>query len=83
MIEERLNTIQRGLADLRSGWPFLLSEVNARIATLTEQLINNDNEQTRGRIKALLEVKELPEALQSECDGIRAALSEESDAANL
>jgi hypothetical protein len=74
--KERIAHIGQGLDAIKSGWPFLLSEINERIASLTEQLINNDNEQTRGRIKALLEIKELPESLQSEREGIGAALSE-------
>jgi hypothetical protein len=73
---QRVDEIGAGLESLRSGWPFLLGEVNRRIAELTEQLINNDNEQTRGRIKALLEVKNLPASLQAEREGLSAALAD-------
>jgi hypothetical protein len=73
--KERLDTINATLQAMQSFWPVFVDSIDARIAELTLQLINNDNEQTRGRIKALLEVKNMPDALQSEREGISAALS--------
>lgn len=78
--QNRLDQLSQTLEAIRSGWPFLLVEVEARIATLTEQLVNNDSEQTRGRIKALIEIRNLPSSLQSERDGIGAALADEAAA---
>lgn len=78
--QERDEHITRVLDGVRAGWGAFEVELSTRIAELTEQLINNDNEQTRGRIKALLDVKRLPEALQSEREGIRAALAEQAAA---
>lgn len=78
MIAERLTHIDR-LIDAPS-WPALIAELDQRIAELTAQLVNADNEQTRGRIKALHDIKNLPVALQAERDGIRAALSQEDAA---
>lgn len=78
--EDRVHEIQKTLEAIQNGWPFLLSVLDARIAGLTEALINNDNEQTRGRIKALRELKELPETLAQERDGISAELSERDSA---
>lgn len=75
-VEGRINEVSAGLEAIRHGWPFLCAEVDRRIGELTEQLINNDNEQVRGRIKALLEVKNLPSSLQAERDGLSAALAE-------
>ena len=75
-IEGRIAEVSAGLEAMRPGWPFLSAEVDRRIGELTEQLINNDNEQTRGRIKALLEVKNMPAALQSEREGLSAALAD-------
>lgn len=80
-IQERINQISNTLTALQSGWPHLLIEIDERIQALTTQLVSTDNEQTRGRIKALCDIKELPETLKQERDGISAALSEQ-DAAN-
>ncbi len=78
--EERIAHIGQLIEGIRGGWSLLSVELDARIAELTEQLINNDNEQTRGRIKALLEVKKLPESLLSEREGLSAALSDQDAA---
>ena len=73
---ERVNQIDRSLTAIQNGWPFLLAEINERIDTLTLSLIAQDNEQTRGRIKALRELKELPETLKQERESISAGLAE-------
>ena len=75
MHKKRIDDIAQGLAAMKVGWPFFIGEVDARIAELTQQLINNESEQTRGRIKALLDVKDLPHTLQSEREGMESALS--------
>lgn len=75
--EERIAYIGQALTSLQPGWSYLVHELDARIAELTEQLISNDNEQVRGRIKALLDVKNLPETLRYEQEGMRVALSEQ------
>lgn len=77
--DERIAHINKVLTGL-PAWSDLMVEIDARIADLTEQLINNDNEQTRGRIKALRDVKGLPEALYTEREGISAALADEAAA---
>lgn len=74
--KERLDTINATLQAMQSFWPVFVESIDTRIAELTLQLINNDNEQNRGRIKALLEIKNMPETLQSEREGISAALSD-------
>jgi hypothetical protein len=79
--EDRISHIGKALTALQPGFPFLVMEIDERITELTEQLVNNDNEQTRGRIKALRWVKELPEALSNERQGLAAALPE-TDAAD-
>lgn len=78
--EERIAHIGQLIEGVRHGWSLVAIEIDIRIAELTEQLINNDNEQTRGRIKALLEVKKLPESLVSEREGLGAALSDQDAA---
>lgn len=62
------------------GWALFEAEITRRINELTMQLVYQNNEETRGRIKALAELKELPVSLQFERDGIGAALSEQDAA---
>jgi len=80
MSKERIQYIADFLARTKSAWPLIVAEIDAKVSELTVQLINNDNEQTRGRIKALLGVKELPESLHQELEGMRAALADEAAA---
>jgi hypothetical protein len=61
--------------------PALVAHLNEHIAELTARLISANDEQTRGAIRALTALINLPEALQYERQGNAAALSEESDAA--
>lgn len=80
MSKERLEYIADFLARTKTAWPLIAAEIDTRVAELTEQLISQDNEQTRGRIKALVAMKELPETLHQEFEGMRAALSEQDAA---
>jgi len=76
---ERLAEIDALTAALRC--PALLAHLKDCISENTDRLISAEHDQTRGRIKALRDLINLPEALQYERDGIAAALSEQSDAA--
>jgi hypothetical protein len=58
-----------------------MSVLNERIEDHTRSLVQQNNDETRGRIKALQELLELPESLTQERDSISAALSDQ-DAAN-
>jgi hypothetical protein len=80
--QERADQIAGMLSVLMPAWPALTMEVSERIENLTAELIGEDNEQTRGRIKALRELLNLPETLQQEREAITAGLSEESDPAS-
>ena len=80
MSDERIAHINRTLEAVKQGWPLLAEEIDARLGELTEQLINNDNEQTRGQIKALRWMKELPASLQSQRDSMSAALADQAAA---
>jgi hypothetical protein len=80
-LEQRQAQIAQALPALSSAWPYLTREIESRIASLTGRLITENDEQTRGRIKALRELLNLPETLQQEREGITAGLSEESDPA--
>lgn len=75
-IQERINHLTDAIEAMRPGWRYIRQELQALAASYTEQLVNQDSEQTRGRIKALRELMELPETLQSERDGMSAALSD-------
>lgn len=79
-MSERISQITRTLDAIRNGWPLLAEEIDARLGELTEQLINNENEQTRGQIKALRWMKDLPVALAQERGGISADLSDKDSA---
>lgn len=57
-----------------------MAHLNARISEMTESLINNDNEQTRGAIKELRRLRDMPDSLAQERDGISAALAEQAAA---
>lgn len=78
--QERIAQINQTLTAIQTGWLFLCAELDERINSLTAQLISADNEQTRGRIKALRDLKELPDTLTQEREGIQAALSEQDAA---
>lgn len=73
---DRINQIDLALGAIQNGWPFLLAEINERIDSLTQSLIAQNDEQTRGRIKALRDLKELPETLKQERESISAGLAE-------
>lgn len=78
--DPRITEIQKTLEAIQNGWPFFLAVMNQRIADMTEQLINNDNEQTRGAIKEMRRLTELPANLLQEMSSISAALADEAAA---
>ena len=81
MTNPRIEQIDAMLQAIRPGWPFLMAEVQARIADETERLIAQNNEETRGRIKALRDLMTLPETLEAERAGILAAELPDPDSA--
>jgi hypothetical protein len=68
-----MEQIDATLKAIQPGWPFLLAEVQTLIAEQTDRLITQNNEETRGRIKALRDLMNLPETLEAERAGILAA----------
>jgi hypothetical protein len=78
--ELRIEQIQKTLEAIQNGWPFFLALLQQRVAEMTDELISQDNEQTRGAIKELRRLTELPETLVQERDGIQAALANEAAA---
>lgn len=80
--EDRIAQIQRTLEAIQNGWPSVLAVLNQRIADMTEQLINNDNEQTRGAIKELRRLAEMPASLVQERDWLSTAELPQTDSAD-
>lgn len=78
--EDRINQITAGLERMAHAWPFISGEIEARVRDLIESLVNQENEQTRGQIKALRWVLNLPSDLATERDGMSAALAEQAAA---
>lgn len=65
-----------------AAWPSLSALINERISERVNSLISENNEQTRGAIKELRALLDLPEALQHEREALTAALSDEDAASN-
>ena len=78
--EDRIGEISRCLDAITNGWPLMVLEISRQLTEHTASLIEADNEQTRGRIKALTAVIELPQTLRDERDGISAGLAEQAPA---
>ena len=75
-INARLDYLNNTLAAFNTAWPRLSGEIQSRIDSLTLSLISANNEETRGAIKALRELLNLPASLQYERDHINAELTE-------
>lgn len=69
----RLEQIEARQRQITPAWPSVAAELKAIIDQHIERLITQDNEETRGRIKALRDLMDLPEALESERQSITAA----------
>lgn len=76
--QARIAQINNTLQALQQGWPFFVAELQQRIDALTMQLISQDSEQVRGRIKQLCDLQDMPELLSQERDGISAGLAEQA-----
>lgn len=72
----RISEISQCLEAIQSGWPFFCAELARIEHDLTETLITQESESVRGQIKLLRRIKELPEALQAERDGLNQGLPE-------
>ncbi|SPA44610.1 hypothetical protein [Cupriavidus taiwanensis] len=75
-VKARIAGISALIDAMRACWPSLVDELRAREAELITQLIAQDNPETRGRIKQLRDVIDLPSLLRSEQDGLTAGLAE-------
>lgn len=70
---KRIEKIEAALQAIRPGWPFFMAELQAQVDDNVERLITQNSEETRGRIKALRDLMNLPEALEAERTSILAA----------
>lgn len=73
---EQINALLPALAHAA-----LLAHLHEEIACLTASLIETNDDQTRGRIKALRDLINLPETLQAEREGIAAELTAQAASA--
>lgn len=78
-LESRLQQINDLLPALMA--PALVALIAEETKALTQRLIAENNEETRGRIKALRDLQNMSEALKAERDSITAGLSNGSDPA--
>ena len=65
-LDDRTTYLSTTLAAIEQSWPHVLPELQEMIDDLTQKLIGAENEQTRGAIKVLLRVKDLPATLANE-----------------
>lgn len=77
--QERLAQITPLQHALQAAWTTLKPHLEARRAELIAKLVSANDEQTRGRIKELDELLELPERLQQEAIGLATPQQEEAE----
>lgn len=70
----RIGALQNGLA---AAWPTFSKWIDERMNELLLTLIDSENEQTRGRIKQLRDLKDLPAQLRSMAEALQAPQQEE------
>lgn len=75
-IRGRISEITQCQEAIHSGWPFFCAELDRIEQGLIERLITQESEATRGQIKLLRRIKELPETLQAEREGLNQGLPE-------
>lgn len=66
MKDERLAQLAQMQQGLNSAWPTLSTWLLERKDRFTRELIETNDEETRGRIKELVTILELPQGLQDE-----------------
>lgn len=65
----RIGALQQGL---NAAWPTFSKWIDERMSDLLLTLIDKDNEQTRGRIKQLRDLKDLPVQLRAQAEALQA-----------
>jgi hypothetical protein len=79
MKDERLAELAMLSQGLSAAWPTLSQWLIERKDRFTQDLVNSDNAETRGRIKELAEILELPERLRNEAIALQQPQQEEGD----
>lgn len=75
-INARLDYLNTTLSAFDTAWPKLAGEIQSRIDHLTLKLISANDDETRGAIKELRDLLNLPESLRYEREHINAALKD-------
>ena len=74
-MNDRQLQLEQFMGSVGNNWSQVVREIDNRLEGLIVSLISTNNEETRGRIKALRDLRDLPIALQQELDAIKADLS--------
>ena len=74
-MQDRQLQIEQFIGSIAPNWQWVTREIDNRLEGLIVSLISTNSEETRGRIKALRDLRDLPTALQQELEAIKADLS--------
>lgn len=75
-MQDRISQLERFIGSVSPNWDQVAREIDGQIEGLVLSLIAQNNEETRGKIKALRDLRDLPTALKQELDAIKAELPE-------
>lgn len=75
-MQDRILQLERFIGSVYPNWDQVAREIDSQIDGLVLSLIAQNNEETRGKIKALRDLRDLPIALKQELDAIKAELPE-------
>jgi len=75
-MQDRISQLERFIGSVSPNWDQVAREIDGQIDGLVLSLIAQNNEETRGKIKALRDLRDLPTALKQELDAIKAELPE-------
>jgi len=64
--ELRVAQIQQTLEAIQNGWPSVYGELNSRISELTASLVHRNDDEVRGKIKALMSLAAWPQEMAEE-----------------
>ena len=74
-MSDRQAELEVFLGTIAPHWLHVVKEIDDRLEGLTASLIGQNCEETRGRIKALRDLKDLPSSLMIELNAIKAELT--------
>lgn len=73
-MQDRISQLERFIGSVSPNWDQVAREIDGQIDGLVLSLIAQNNEETRGKIKALRDLRDLPIAMKQELDAIKAEL---------